>query len=344
MKRLSLLFTLLSGAVILFFLGCSKNENAAKSMEQLHQEQGVPVHITPVQEVKKISKITYHAVLTGIKESTASAKVDDRIERILKSVGDYVQKGAEVLTFPENNPASQYNQARVANEHAQTTLKRMDNLYESGGISLQELDNVRTQTRVAEANWDAVRQSIKVCAPISGVITQMNVSETENVKSGDVLFTVSDTRGLKTHLWVTESDIQILSVGDKAEAVWNNILISGHIVQIDKALNTAQQAFGLRVEFENPGQKIISGVNAEIHLISEQHEPAIWIERKNLQTRKDGSTVFVAENGVARVRPVQIGKEIDLDVEIISGLHAGEALVIEGQHLLEDGMKINVLN
>lgn len=338
------LFTiLLMIPLALMLVSCAGDQAESKSIEQLHQENGIPVHVQTIQETQHTSSLAYNAVLSGIKESNASAMVGDRIETIHKHVGDFVNKNEIVISLPTDNPAAQYMQAKVANEHAQTTLKRMENLYASGGIPLQELDNVRTQTKVTEANWQAVKQSIKIKAPISGTITQMSVSESENVAPGDVLFKVSDTRQLKAHLYVNESVIQTLKVGDEANALWNQIKLNGKVVQIDRALNNEQQAFGVRVEFENPEEKVMSGINAEIRLISKSDEAGIWIERKNLVDHEAGKAVYIVKNGAAQLIPVQIGRTSDLDVEITNGLNESDILIASSQPLLEDGAKINII-
>ena len=338
-KKLSTAYIL----IVFSLLTCSGDHQESKSIEQIQAENGVPVHTEIIQKSLKDFYFSYNAILTGIQESEASAIVADRIETIHKSVGDYVNKDEIVISFPSDNPAAQYRQAKVAYDHAQTTLLRMENLYKSGGISLQELDNVRVETDVAKANWEAVRQSIKIKSPLNGIITQMNVFESDNVQPGDILFKVSDTHKLKARLWVGESAIGTLKIGNKASAIWNQLELSGEIVQIDQALNTENQAFGVLVEFENPEQKVISGVNAEIRLKSQSKKAAIWIERKNLVSTEDSKAVYITHDGTARLIPVQTGRQMDLDIEIIRGLDAGDTLVASSQPLLEDGAKIKII-
>ena len=329
--------------IALSLVSCSGDNQESKSMEQIYAENGVPVRTEIIQKEPIRITLSYNAVLTGIRESDASAMVADRVETIYKSVGDFVEKDEIVISFPSDNPTAQYRQAKVAYDHARTTLQRMENLYNGGGISLQELENVRTETQVAEANWEAVRQSIKIKAPISGIITQMNVFESNNVQPGDILFKVSDTQRLKAHLWVSESAIQSVKIGDEAFATWNHLELPGEIVQIDQALNTENQAFGLLVEFDNPELKVMSGINAEIHLISQSEDASIWIERKNLVRLENGKAVYIADNGTARLTPVQTGGQINLDIEITHGLEPGDTLISSSQPMLVDGIKINIV-
>ena len=340
------LFVLMGGLLVMGVVisGCSSADSEAKSMEQLHMENGVPVRVERIEIKPMVVERTYHAVLTGIQESSANAMVSDRVEKIYFTVGEHINKDDVVLSFPTDNPAAQYYQAKVNVEHAETTLKRMENLYESGGISLHDLDGVRAQYKVAKANWDAVRQSVKVKAPISGILTSIDVRESDNVNPGDVLFTVSQTKKLKAKLWVPESQIIGLTVDTRAAAKWNNLEIPGRVSQVDQSLNSSMQAFGLVVEFDNTENVLISGVNAEITLFMELDNEAIVIARKNLVKENDIYFVYMLENSSARKQAVSIGTQFGTSVEVVKGLHAGDILITEGQTMLDDGKKVKVVS
>lgn len=326
-----------------FFAGCTGEKTSAKSMEQLYNENGVPVKVKKIVKEPFIIRQTFHGVLTGIRESKATAKVSDKVEKIYFKVGDQVAKDEVVMSFPIDNPAAQYNQVKAAYEHAQATYKRMQNLYDNGGISLQEFENTKTQYKVTQANWEAVKQSVKVQAPISGIITQINVQETDNVKPGDPLFTISQTDKLKAKLWVSESEIRDIHEGDSATAAWGGTIISGQVVQVDMSLNQKKQAFGVAVEFENSGHRIISGVNAEITIQRSLGNDVIVIERKDILKKENKNVVFVARNGVAEERDIELGRTYGISVQVAKGLDPGDSLITEGQLLLKDGAKINIV-
>ncbi len=329
--------------VIPFFASCTGEKSNAKSMEQLYKENGIPVRVKTIVKAPFITKHIFHSVLTGIRESKATARVTDKVERIYFKVGDQVEKDEVVISFPVDNPVAQYNQVKAAYENAQATIKRMQNLYENGGISLQEFQNTKTQFEVTKANWEAVKQSVKVQAPISGIITQINVQETDNVKPGDPLFTISQTRKLKSKFWVSESEIRDIHEGDPATASWGGTIISGQVVQVDMSLNQKKQAFGVAVEFENSGHQIMSGVNAEITVQKSLGNDVISIDRKNILLKENKNVVYVAVHGIAKEREIKLGKTYGLDVEIVKGLDPGDQLITDGQLLLKDGDKIKVV-
>ncbi len=328
---LSILTTLLAG--------CGSQEQA-KSMEQIYAEKGVPVKVQEVEPAEFESTLTYNSVLTGIEESSAYAMVADKVEKIHFKVGDSVKKDDVVISFPTDNPGAKYNQSRVSYENSLATYNRYKNIYDSGGIARQDLDNAKTALEVAKANWDAVMQSVSVRAPISGRISRINVNESDNVKFDDELFTVTNIEKMKTKIWVTESDIVHFKKGIAATAKWNGAELHGKVEQVDMSIDAEHQAFGVTIEFENPGLIRQSGITAAIDVDIYSQSQSIVIERKDIISRNDQSFVFLYSDGRAVRQDVTPGASHELDVEIIAGLQAGDSLITEGQLLLEDGTKV----
>ena len=337
-------YTRIAGILLLFLaVSCTRNHQQSKSMEQIYAEEGVPVSVEVVQPRSFSLEYTFPATLSGIRESSASAMIADKVDEIRYKVGDRVKKDDVVMTFPTDNPGAKYYQTKVAYDLAKTTLDRMTNLYNGGGISLQEYDNTKTQYEVSKANWDAVQQTVMVKAPISGVISQINVQETDNVSSGDALFTVSETQKLKAKMWATEDQVGNIRVGDKVTAQWQNKELTGRVTQVDMSLNTSMQAFGVVVELDNPDSQVMSGVNVQVTIHSGSDAKTIVLERKNVLQENENDYVYVEENGVAKKRQVQVGKSQGLEIQIVSGLNSGDRLITGGQMLLSDGEKIRVV-
>jgi len=336
---ITLISTLFLGLVV---AGCG-GEQETKNMEQIYAEEGVPVVTETVEPSTFNSKLEFNAVLTGLKESSAYAMVDDKIDLINYSIGDYIEKDAIVLTFPTDNPSARYFQSKIAYENAEANFGRMKSFYEVGGLSRQEFENAEASYGVAKANWDAVRQSVLVKAPISGVLTRMNFLETENVHCDDELFAISRIDRLKARVPVSDKEIGDIEIGQEATADWNGSTLQGKVVQVDLSMNQKSQAFGVVVEFDNPDMSVRGGVTAKIAISTYNDEQAVYTERKNVIKEAGLYHVFVAENGVAKKRDVKLGRSGGIDVEILSGLNPGDILITEGQLHLDDGKKIRTV-
>jgi len=330
-------------AVALLSFSCSEEKMEAKSIEQIYKEEGVPVRIETVKPIPFVVERAYNAVLTGIEESSAYAKVGDKVEKIFVKVGDYVKKDQVLLTFPTDNPNAQYFQAKVAYDNAKLAYERIANMYKSGGISKQQLDNAKASFDVAAANWDAAQQTVIVKAPISGYVTKVNISETDNVKKEAELFTISRMNRMKARVWISEKDSREVKNGMAAYAVWNDIRIEGKVIEVDMALNQQKQAFGALLEFDNPGKILKFGITVDIFIKTYENPQAIVVRMKDMQKDSEGFSVFIIENAKAQKRTVVPGRQFNMDVEIEKGLSVGDMIVVEGQMLLEPNPKIRIV-
>jgi len=341
MKRLTVLivvFVLVFGASY-----CTREKSETKSMAQIYKEEGVPVKTETVVPKRFETVLSFNSVLTGIKESTAYAAMGDKVENIYVEVGDYVKKDQVLVTFPTDSPSAKYYQAKIAFENAKTAFQRIDNLYKSGGISLQERDNAKAGYDVAAADWNSVGQMVKVKAPISGYVTKVHVSETDNVDKEAALVTISRTDRMKAAIWVSEDEIADVKKDMPAFAAWKGNSVEGKVVQVDMAMSAMKKAFRALVEFDNPDNRMKAGTTVDIRITTSTKTGAIVVERKNLLEEKEEYFVYVVTDGKAEKRTVTPGKQQGLDVEILDGLNPGDQLVVEGQMLLENGNKVKIV-
>ncbi len=335
---------------MIFFLvsGCSakkyEGDLETRSISQIQESEGVPVKVLTIKKQKFAVALKYNATVTGITESSATALVSDSVEKILYKVGDYVEKDTVIIKFPLNNPAANYYQAKASYENSRESFKRIEQLYESKGVSRQDYDNAKTGYDVAKANWDNVNKMVNVTAPISGYITRLDVRVSENVSSGDHLFTIANYDKLTGKVWILEKDISKVKKGINADATWEGNTIKGKVTQIDLSLNPSRQAFGAFVEFDNKEHKIMSGVNADINIFVYENNSAIAVDKKYILTNGEGSYVYVvgSENSPVK-RTVKTGWQTGEKIEITQGLNDGDTLITEGSRIITDSSKIKVI-
>ena len=338
----------IAALAFLLLSGCAAKkadeEIETRSMAQIHEEEGIPVTVVHVKKEFFASSLKYNATVTGISESSATSSVSDTVEEILYSVGDYVEKDQVVVKFPLTNPVASYYQAKAAYDNALETYKRIEKLFESKGVSRQDYDNAKTALDVAQANWDNVNKMLNVRAPISAYITRLDVSETENVESGDPLFTVANYDRLKAKIWVSEKDIAKFRNDLRAEASWGGNTVKGRVARTDLALNPERQAFGAIVEFENTDHRIKSGISAEITVFVYENPSAVVVDRKYIAENRDEKYVFVASNDTAVKRSIVIGERDGQKTEVLQGLNTGDILVAEGSAMLTDSSRIRIVS
>jgi len=341
MKKKYILIILLSLALLL--TACGRKSSQFKTLQQIQKEQGIPVKVKTVELETFTQELTYNASMGGKEESNGQSLVSEVVNSVNAKVGDRVSAGQIIVTFPRNTPSAQYEQALTAYNAAKTAYERMRNLYANGAISRQELDNVETQYKVAEANLNASDKMINVRAPISGIITNISVSPGDRSYPGQNLFTVSTTNGYKAKLMVADRDAMKVKVGTPAIATWENITLNGRVSKISLALDPYQKAVPVEVTFPSNGQRISFGSTAQIRLQYLIKPNSIVVNREHIVNENDKQYVWINQNNHAIKREITTGLDNQLQYEVTSGLEPGEQLIVEGISLLTDNALIKVI-
>jgi RND family efflux transporter MFP subunit len=332
-------------SVLIAGVGCGGGETTeTKSIGEIHESEGVPVAVRPVEPTGFSTHLSFIASLRGAAESTASAMVADEVAGILYKVGDYVEKESAVVLFPPDNPSLGYEQAQVSFESARTAYNRIKKLYEDDGVSRQAYDDARTRYELARAKWESVQRMTRVEAPISGYITRINVFESENVQPGTPLFTVSDFDRLNTIVWISDRDIDSVRVGQRATASWHGKHIVGEVVQVDMAMDQEKMAFAAKLEFDNPDLQVQSGVTADIEVETYRREDAVIVHQSEIVTIDGRPYVFREQNGRAVRTEVEVERREGLYRQISSGLSRGDRVITRGIELIEDGRRVRVVD
>ncbi|MFP4301336.1 MAG: efflux RND transporter periplasmic adaptor subunit [Spirochaetaceae bacterium] len=334
------------GAILvgLFVLvGCSGTEEAGgRSISEIHESEGVPVNIRPVEETEFRTYLRFTATLRGAEESAATSMLADEVASVRFQVGEYVEQGTPVVLFPSDNPSLNYEQSRVSYESARQAFERVSKLYEEDGVSRQSFDDARTQFEIARANWESVRSMAQVAAPISGYITRINVSESDNVNPGDPLFTISSFEELKSTVWLTDRQVAQVRGGQLAGAEWQEHRLPGEVVQVDMAMDQERKAFAAKLRFENPDLRVRSGVTATVEIVTHRDQ-ALIVSEPEVREDAEGPYVYLFDGERAERRRITVGRRQGLYLEVAEGLDPGDRLVTKGIDQVTEGALLRVI-
>ena len=328
---------------VLFIAGCGGKKEEAKSMDQIQQDEGIPVRVETV-EYKPFEKFrNYFAKLSGIQEATKTSKFGGKIEKINFQVGDYVEADQVVIEFPYDDPGSVYEQTKVTYDNSKKTYERTKVLLDSGQTSLANFDAVEAQYLVNKRNYEIARKLTFIEAPFSGYIVDVKVNVGDNVKGDSPLFTIAQLNKMRARIWITEKEINEIRTGLSAEMEIGGKIYKGKIVEQSMAIDPARQAFYAEVEFDNSKKELKSGMTVEIKVLIYKNPEAIIIPRNLVAKDDNGEYVFVENNGKAEKRYINNGQESGIYYEISKGLQVGDKLITKGNSQLTDGSKVNVI-
>jgi len=337
------LMLLLSTIFILSLASCGGDEDKTKSMEQIQQEEGVPVKVETI-EYKPFEKFrSYFARLAGIKEATKGAPFGGKIEKINCVVGIYVQADSVVVEFPYDAPGSVYDQTKTTYETSKKTYERTKVLLQAGETSQANFDQVEAQYLVNKRNYEIARQLTFIQAPFSGTIVDIKVNVGDNVNKDAPLFTIAQLHKMRARVWITEKEIGEIKKGMSAYMDFGGKTYIGKVVELSLAIDPAKQAFFAEVEFDNSKRELKSGVTVEIKILVYENKKAIIIPRNLLAVDEEGQYVFVEKDGKAEKRYISDGNDSGINFEISKGLEVGDRLITKGSSQLKNGVKVNVI-
>lgn len=245
---------------------------------------------------------------------------------------------------------------------ARTTHERIAGLHARRSATAQELDDATGALRVAEAraagatararaagsNVESARGASDaagtaasfalVTSPFDGVVTEKMVEPGNMAAPGTPLMRVEDTRGFRLDVRVDESRAGLISRGDVVPVSLDTgagatATIGGTVSEVARAVDADARAFLVKIALpDTPGQR--SGTFGRARF-SGAARRALRVPDGALVRRGQVTSVFVVENGIARVRLVSVS-----GTEVLAGLSAGDIVVVAPPPALTDGRPV----
>jgi membrane fusion protein (multidrug efflux system) len=187
-----------------------------------------------------------------------------------------------------------------------------------------------------------------VKAPIGGTVTGIPVMLGATVSSTVPIVELGSLNRLHVETSIPERFVGKISIGRKAELFFDAYpgkIFSAKVVEMNPALDPVSRSLEIKLEFSDPGRLVKAGMFAEIKLTTEVREKVLAVPSNSVINRGGRQVVFVlGEDSKAVECEVLTGLTVDGMTEIIDGLSAGERVVTMGQTLIEDGVKVRVVN
>ena len=289
------------------------------------------------------------------------------VAELRKRLGDSVEKGEIVAAIESREVAdakSEYLAARLTNDLQQTLYNRQKTLVESRIISENEFLRTRLTANDAQIKLDSSRQKLFALglsdseitdlpnqapeslrtqflrAPISGRVSERRVDiggliGREGQESE--LYVIVNLDDIWVELAVSPEDIAAVHEGlsVKIRAIGTDDEASADVIFVSPLLDRETRNARVIATLPNKGHRWKPGtfVTAEVPLAGAPS--SVMVSKKALQTIKGTSTIFVRNAEGFEARPVRTGREDDDDIEIVSGLVAGETIAVENTFTLK---------
>ena len=293
----------------------------------------------------KIIAATVSAILvlglTGCGKKKASAKANSDSAEQMFAVGTYVISEGNLDDYLEFG-------GDVVSVNAIAVLPDMAGKVSRVTVSVGDMVGKNQVIAYVDASRAGMTYSASpVRSPIAGRIISLPVTVGTTVGQTSPIATVARTDDLEVKINIAERFISRVSTNQTAVVTFDaypGVEFPATAKEVSPVLDTLTRTMQVKLKFNEKDDRIKVGMYARVKLITDSVHNAIVIPSSAVLTREEKTYVFVAKNGVSRQEAVECGISVDNKTEITRGLQVGDEIVIKGQALLNDGVKLNVIS
>ena len=338
MKKIKLVGMILL-ALVVGLTSCNKQKKAETDV--VVETPNVRLETTAEKEVEQSYELT--ATVQPDAKNSIAPSTPGRIRQILVEVGTHISKGQKLVQMDVANLSNLETQI----ENVKRSYKRIQELFNVGGASQQDLDNIKVQLDQAQTNLKNMTENTFLLSPISGVVTARNYDDGDMYSGQLPVLTIMNINPVKVLINVSESYYSQVKIGmsiDVSFDVLNGQNFKGRVNLIYPTIDERTRTFPVEIKLNNNNNKIRPGMFARVNMEFGKAKRVVVSDKAIVKQAGSGAKfVYIYNDGKVQYKQVEIGRRVDADYEVLSGLSAGEQVVVAGQSKLVDGTSVNVI-
>lgn len=349
----------LGGALVL--AGCSKPQQDSAQTPPNNQPAGAPVRYVKVtqQAVPEMLDLAAKVQADPTKVVRIFPPASGRVAAIDVKPGERVRRGQTVASLSSSDVASaqsDFAKANIEAERATRAMQQQKVLFEHGATAekdyidaraladsaLAELVRAKQRLELLNVSPSTTTDQVSLASPASGVVLDVSAAPGEfsrSLESANPLITIADLSTVWIIGDVYERDVAKVGRGKQVTVTlqaYPGQQWTGHIDSLSGALDPTTRTLKVRVALPNPDQRLKPEMFGDIHVTAGAHQ-ALMVPAAAVIREGNTATVFVKNAGKPEQHTVTVGQTVDGNVEILTGLHAGDEVAADGAELLKGG-------
>jgi len=215
-----------------------------------------------------------------------------------------------------------------------------------------ELSMARARLLQATSGGAAAGQVITIRSPIDGVVLERQRESEAMVPAGEALLELGDPRQLEIVSDLLSTDAVKIAPGDPVllERWGGERTLRGRVRRVEpsgftkiSALGVEEQRVNVVVDFADPAEawkSLGDAYRVEVRIVIWQADDVLKVPTSSLFRHGDAWAVFAVADGRARLRALELGRRNGREAQVLSGLEAGEHVVVHPSETLEDGSRV----
>lgn len=325
--------------VVAMLGACSggSDKAAAEKVDEKPRVKLAEVSSRPVEQIQEYTATVEAEVKNNIAPSSPV-----RIDRIFVEVGDRVSKGQKLVSMD----AANLKQIKYQLDNQQIEFKRIDELYKVGGASKSEWDTAKMNLDIRETSYKNLLENTSLLSPINGVVTARNYDNGDMYSGGEPVLVVEQITPVKLYINVSEGYFTKVKKGAPVSVkvdVYGGEEFEGKIGLVYPTIDPATRTFPVEIQLVNRDQRVRPGMFARATLNFGTQDHVVVPDLAIVKRAGSGDRyVYVYKDGKVSYNKVELGRRMDTEYELISGVDNNSQVVIAGQSKLADGVEVEV--
>ncbi len=277
------------------------------------------------------------------------AQAESQVAEVWVSQGTQVRQGQNLLRLrPTEATRVDVDKARRDATAAATEAARIGRLFDKGLATNSELETAKANAASAAQLRDSlaarIGDGIVLRAPSAGIVDGLTAQPNDVVAAGTVIARVADASAARVRVGLEAEDAGRVPVGAAVQVAGlapGAKTVASRIDDIDPRVDPQSRLASALVTLPKTAG-LATGTGVRANIVMDMHRNALAVPRSAVLYEGDASYVYVAIAGQAHRRAVKTGLQDDTDIEITSGLHENEPVVVSGNYELDNGMTIQV--
>lgn len=332
-------FQLIALLAVALLGACSggKDKATVEHVDEKPRVKLAEVKARPVDQIQEYTATVQAEVKNDIAPSSAV-----RIDKILVEVGDRVSKGQKLVAMD----AANLQQTKFQLDNQEIEFKRVDELYKVGGASKSEWDAAKMTLDVRRTAYNNLLENTSLLSPIDGVITARNYDNGDMYSSGTPVLVVEQITPVKLLINVSEGYFTKVKKGAPVAVkvdVYGDEEFEGKINLVYPTIDASTRTFPVEVQLANRDRKVRPGMFARVTLNFGTQDHVVVPDLAIVKRAGSGDRyVYVYKDGKVSYNKVELGRRMDTEYELISGVDNNSQVVIAGQSKLAADVEVEV--
>jgi membrane fusion protein (multidrug efflux system) len=308
--------------------------------------QPVPVRMMQVQTAPVTDTVTAAGTLSAHESVVLRPEIDGRIVSLSFKEGQVVKKGEVIVKLDDAEQRAAVVAAEANLKLAESRFRRSEELAGKGFISQQALDEARANLDVIRARVREVRVVLErtvIRAPFTALAGLRKVSPGAYVKKGDDIVELAAIDQLNLDVRVPEVYLPLVKIGQPVTLTVDALTgqsFAGKVYAMEPVVDLATRGALVRARIPNPSGRLKPGMFARVAADLGSRPHAVVVPEQAVLPKGNKTFIYKVVEGKAVLTPVGLGRRTPGQVEVVSGIGAGDTIVVDGLLKLKPGAPV----